>query len=383
MGLAALALLLLGEKFLPGRPVALLVVALSTAVVSLTALGEAGVATVGVLPAGLPEVGLPSVRLRDVDGILTLSCACFLLGYIEGISAARTLAARNHYPINPRQELLALGAANWAVALGQGFPVAGGLSQSAVNDKAGAQTPLALVFASATLAACLLFLTDLLADLPTVVLAAIVLVAVRGLIDLRALRHLWRVSPLEFKIAMVALVGVLLLGILKGVLLAAIASLLMLLAGVARPHVAFLGRIPRTQRFSDLERHPDNEALPGVVIFRPESSLLYFNAEHVRSVVWAKLQATGQLRLVLGDLSDAPLVDVAGADMLAGLHRDLEQRQVRLRVLGAHAKVRDLLRAVGLEERVGYLGRHLSVDQAIAEAEGGGTGPATQRLPMA
>jgi MFS superfamily sulfate permease-like transporter len=188
---------------------------------------------------------------------------------------------------------------------------------------------------------------------------------------------------LEFKIAMVALVGVLLLGILKGVLLAAIASLLMLLAGVARPHVAFLGRIPGTQRFSDLERHPDNEALPGVLIFRPESSLLYFNAEHVRSVVWAKLQATGELRLVLGDLSDAPLVDVAGADMLAGLHRDLEQRQVRLRVLGAHAKVRDLLRAVGLEERVGYLGRHLSVDQALAEAEGGGPGPADERLPEA
>jgi len=368
VGLAALALLLLGDKFLPSRPIALVIVVLATVVMSFTSLEESGVATVGALPTSLPEFHLPSLRLRDVDGILPLGCACFLLAYIEGISAARTLAVKNDYEINPRQELFALGAANLAVAFGQGFPVAGGLSQSAVNDKAGAKTPLALVVASATLAACLLFLTGMLANLPTVVLAAIVLVAVRGLIDLRALRHLKKVSRLEFRIAMVALVGVLLLGILKGVLFAAIASLLMLIAGAARPHVAFLGRIPGTQRFSDLARHADNEILPGIVIFRAESSLLYFNTDHVRQLVWNKIQDTPELRLVVSDLSDSPILDVAGANMLAGLHRDLVKRQAQLRIVGAHAKVRDLLRAVGLEERVGYLGRHISVDQAIAES---------------
>lgn len=367
LGLAALAMLVLGDKFLPNRPIALLVVVLATVVVSLTSLTQSGVATVDPLPAGLPELRLPSLRLRDVDGILPLSCACFLLAYIEGVSAARALAAKNDYNIDPRQELLALGAANLAVAIGQGFPVAGGLSQSAVNDKAGARTPLALVFASLTLAVCLLFLTDLLVNLPTVVLASIVLVAVKGLIDLKALRHLLQVSPLEFKIAMVALVGVLLLGILKGVLLAAIASLLMLLAGAARPHVAFLGRIPGTRRYSDLERHPDNEELPGILIFRVESSVLYFNADHIRQVVWVRIESASRLVLVVCDLSDAPLVDVAGARMLAGLHRDLAKRGILMRVVEAHAKVRDLLRAEGLEEQVGYLGRHISVDQAIVE----------------
>ncbi len=367
LGLAALVLLLLGEKFLPNRPIALFVVALSTAVVSLTSLAQWGVATVGELPAGLPSIAPPGVELRDVDGILPLACACFLLSYIESISAARTLAAKNDYQINARQELLALAGANLAAGFGHGFPVAGGLSQSAVNDKAGAKTPLSLVFASAALAVCLLFLTGLLRNLPTVVLAAIVLVAVRGLIDLTALKHLWRVSRLEFKIAMVALVGVLLLGILKGVLLAAIASLLMLLAGVARPHVAFLGRIPGTSRFSDLERHPDNEALPGIVIFRVESSLLYFNADHVREVVSAKIRSTHDLKLVVCDLSDSPVVDVAGARMLAALHADLSKRAAQMRVVGAHGKVRDLLRAEGVEEHVGYVGRHVSVDQAITE----------------
>jgi MFS superfamily sulfate permease-like transporter len=347
-----------------------------TQLVSLTSIEDWGIVTVGALPAGLPRLQLPDLRLRDVDGILPLSGACFLLSYIEGVSAARALAAKNDYAIDPRQELLALGAANLAVAFGQGFPVAGGLSQSAVNDKAGARTPLALVFASMTLAACLLFLTELLANLPTVVLAAIVLVAVKGLIDLKALGHLWQVSRLEFQIAIVALVGVLLLGILKGVLVAAIASLLMLLAGAARPHVAFLGRIPGTRRYSDLERHPDNEELLGIVIFRVESSVLYFNADHIRQVVFERIETAPHLDLVVCDLSDAPQADVAGARMLMGMHRDLAKRGILMRVVEAHAKVRDLLRAEGLEEQVGYFGRHMSIDQAIAEYQT--NHPATQ-----
>src|SRR5437868_10219113 len=313
IGLAALALLLLGERFLPNRPVALFVVVLAIVVMSFSSLVDRGVAIVGALPAGLPALSAPSLRLRDIDGILPLACACFLLSYIESISAARTLAAQHDYEINPRQELLALAAANAAVAFSQGFPVAGGLSQSAVNDKAGAKTPLSLVFASATLAACLLLLTDMLRNLPTVVLASIVLVAVRGLIDVKSLKHLWQISRSEFNISMVALLGVLLLGILKGVLVAAVASLLMLIAGTARPHVAFLGRIPGTRRYSDLERHPDNETLPGIVVFRIEAALLYFNVEHVRRVVDQRVQASPDLRLVICDLSDSPLVDVAGA----------------------------------------------------------------------
>jgi sulfate permease, SulP family len=367
IGLAALVLLLLGERFFPGRPIALAVVAFATVAVSVGSLDRFGVAIVGELPPRLPALSLPSLRLRDVDGILPLSCACFLLAYIESISAARTLASKNNYEIDPRQELLALGAANCAVAFGHGFPVAGGLSQSAVNDKAGARTPLALVFASGTLAVCLLFLTGLLRDLPSVVLAAIVLVAVRGLVDVAALRHLWRVSRLEFNISMVALVGVLLFGILKGVLLAAIVSVLFLLAGAARPHVAFLGRIPGTRRFSDLERHPDNESLPGVVIFRVESSLFYFNVDHVRQVLWSKLTATADVRLVVCDLSDSPRVDVAGVGMFGNLHQELAKRDIRFRIVEAHGNVRDLLRAERLEEQVGYLGRHISVDQAITE----------------
>lgn len=369
VGLAALALLLAGDKFFPGRPVALAVVVLWIVIYSITSLGEHGVASVGAIPPGLPSLQIPSLRLRDVDGVIPLAFACFLLGYIESVSAARTLAARHGDEVDPRQELLGLAAANFAVAFGQGFPVAGGLSQSAVNDKAGAQTPVSLIVASGILALCLLFLTDLLRNLPSVVLAAIVLMAVKGLIDVAALRRLRQTSRLEFQIALVALAGVLLLGILKGVMLASIISLVLLIAGAARPHVAFLGRIPGTQRFSDLERHPDNEVVPHVLVFRVEASLLYFNVDHVRNVLWSRVRASPGLKLVVCDLSNSPRVDVAGARFLSTFDRELEARGMSLRLVQPHAQVRDLLRAEGLEEDVGYFGRHLAIDEAIAEFE--------------
>ena len=197
---------------MPGRPVALGVVALSIVAASVLGLPALGVPTTGEIPAGLPTLAGPALRLRDVEGIVPLAAGCLLLAYIEGVSAARTFAAKHGYALDPRQEFLGIGAANLAAALGQGYPVAGGLSQSAVNDKAGARTPLALVFASITLALCLLFLTGLLENLPKAVLAAVVLTAIYGLFDFPALLRMWRVSRLDFYAAAIALVGVLLLG---------------------------------------------------------------------------------------------------------------------------------------------------------------------------
>jgi len=366
VGLAALALLLFGETLLPGRPVALMVVALSIAAVSLTPLRHAGLTLVGSVPSGLPGLALPALRARDVDGIIPLALACLLLAYIEGVSAARTFAVKHGYALDVRQELLGLGVANLLVAFAGGYPVAGGLSQSAVNDKAGAKTPLALLFASATLSLCLVFLTGLVQNLPKAVLAAIVLVAVKGLIDFREMARLWRVSRFEFSVTMVAFAGVLVEGILRGVLLAAVVSILMLLRRAANPHVAFLGRIPNTRRFSDLARHPDNEPIDGVLAFRVESSLLYFNVENVQQAVLDRLRAQGTgVRLVVCDLSTSPHVDLAGARMLESLSDELAKRNVTLRVTDARASVRDLLRAEGVDERVGGINRFASVADVV------------------
>jgi sulfate permease, SulP family len=362
----ALALLVLGDRLLPGRPVALVVVALSIVASAVLHLPEHGVVTVGAIPAGLPTIGLPGIRARDVDGVFPLAAACLLLAYVEGVSAARALAAKHGYDVDVRRELLALGGANLLVALGHGYPVAGGLSQSAVNEKAGARSRLSLVIASVVLGVALVFLTDLLRNLPKAVLAAIVLVAVKGLIDLPEIARLRRLSRLEFRVALVALVGVLLLGILKGVLLAVIGSILLLLHRTAFPHVAVLGRIPGTTRFSDLERNPDNERLPGILIIRVEAALLYFNVDHVLREVLKHVDARpGGARLVICDLSTSPYVDLAGARMLTRLSADLAARQGALRLAEAHATVRDILRAEGVDAKAGPVSRRISVADVV------------------
>jgi high affinity sulfate transporter 1 len=368
---AALVALLLGEKLLPGRPVALGVVFLALVAASLGHVEQHGVKVVGELAAGLPQFqlaggGLGAVHLEELRQLTRLAFACFLLAYIESVSAARTFALKHRYTVDAQQEFLGLGAANLLAGLWQGFPVAGGLSQSAVNEKGGARTPLSLVFAAAVIALVLLFFTGLFQNLPEAVLAAIVLVAVKGLIDLKELRYLWRASRIDCAAAGVALVGVLVMGILDGVIIAVLASVVMVLGRAARPHVAFLGRIPGTDRYSDLSRHPENEALPGVLAFRVEASLVYFNVDHVLETVLRRVASEPGVRRVVYDLSNTPYVDIAGARMLRRLHDDLAGQGIELRVVGAHAEVRDRLRFEKLQEWVGPINRHVSLHEAVA-----------------
>ena len=369
MGAVAIAMLLMGERWLPGRPVALAVVALSIFLATVLGLPAIGVPVTGNIPEGLPTLAGPALRLRDVEGIVPLAAGCLLLAYIEGVSAARTFAAKHGYDLDPRQEFLGIGAANLGAALGHGYPVAGGLSQSAVNDKAGAHTPLALLAASTTLALCLLFLTGLLENLPKAVLAAVVLTAILGLFDFRGLLYMWRVSRIDFYAATTAIMGVLLLGILQGILLAALISILLLLARASRPHVALLGRVPGTNSYSDLARHPENEPLGSVIACRPEASLLYVNAGSVLETVMASvLKNRSKIRAVVCDLSASPYLDLAGARILHALHDELAAQGIALQIVGARGRVRDLLRADGLAEKVGGLERAVSLDDAISAA---------------
>jgi high affinity sulfate transporter 1 len=371
IGAVAILSLLLGEKWLPGRPVALVVVALAIVSATLFGLPAKGVPITGEIPSGLPGLAFPELRLRDVEGIFPLAAGCLLLAYVEGVSAGRAFANKHGYSLDMRQEFLGIGGANFAAAMGQGYPVAGGLSQSAVNDKAGARTPLALVFASITLALCLLYLTDLLENLPKAVLSAVVLTAILGLFDFRALAHMWRVSRLDFNAAAIALGAVLLLGILHGILLAALASIALLLMRVSRPHVAFLGRIPGTQMYSDTARHPDNEPPRNAIVVRPESSLIYVNAAAVLEAIQGRLTKSdvSDIRVMICDLSASPFIDLAGSHMLHDLHGELVKRGIALRIVGARSYVRDFLRADGLGEKVGSIDRAATIHGLIEEAQ--------------
>jgi MFS superfamily sulfate permease-like transporter len=368
IGATAILLLLLGERFLSGRPVGLAVVALSILMATLFGLPALGVPVTGNIPEGLPAFEVPTFGMLEFQELFPIAAGCLLLAYIEGVSAARSFAAKHGYSLDVRQEFLGLGAANLAVAFGHGYPVAGGLSQSAVNDTAGARTSLALVVCSFALALCLLFFTGLLTNLPKAVLAGIVFVAVYKLVDIRALLRMWRVSRIDFYAAIIALVSVLLLGILQGVLLAALASIFLLLGRASQPNIAFLGRLPGSGRYSDSARHEGVEPLVGVIAFRPEASLLYINAETILETVLQALRKSSDVRMVACDLSASPYIDLAGARMLLDLHDELASRHVALCIVGAHAQLRDLLRAEGLAEKTDSSEWLRTLDSVLGES---------------
>ena len=367
IGIVAILLLLLGERFLPGRPVGLTVVAGAILLATFLGLPSLGVPVTGEIPTGLPGLAVPTFGLLKFNELFPLAAGIVLLAYVEGVSAARSFAARHGYPLDVRQEFLGLGAANLAVSFGHGYPVAGGLSQSAVNDQAGAKTPLSLVICSAALAVCLLFLTEFLTNLPKAVLAAIVLTAVYKLVDIAALVRMWRSSRIDFYAAAVALISVLLLGILQGILLAAIASILLLLARASRPNVAILGRLPGTGRYADSARNPEVEMLEGIVAFRPEASLLYINAEGVMETVLSHIHGRPDVKAVVCGLSSSPFIDMAGAKMLHDLHAELGSRGIAFQIVGARGQVRDVLQAEGMADKTDSANWTRRMDAVLGE----------------
>ena len=368
LGLAAFVLLLLGKRFLKNKPVALFVVIAGIIIAASMDLGSLGVKLLGQVPQGLPPFGFPAVHVSDLNDLLPLALGCFLLGMVETAALGRMFAAKHGYRFDPNQELLGIAGANVMAGLGHGFPVSGGMSQSLVNESGGARTPLSGFIASLLMLLIVLFLSGVLRYLPQPVLAAIVLMAVLGLFNVAALRHFWRADRAEFVVAGAALLGVLGSGLLRGVLIGAIISVVQLLRRASRPHVAFLGRIPGTRRFSDMARHSDNEPVPGALLVRVESSLLYFNAEHVRDTVAARLRAEATPpKIVILDLSASPHMDIQACGVVMNMADDIKAAGARLQIVEARSSVRDRLRAEGIEEHVSQVNRFTSVADAVED----------------
>lgn len=366
VGAIALAGLVLGKIYLQNKPVALFVVVGGIVAAEWLGLDARGVELLGPVPQGLPALGLPAVSWSEWNTLVPLAFACFLLGAVETAAIGRTFATKHGGRLDANQEFLALAAANLAAGLGRGFPVSGGMSQSLVNEGGGARTPLSGALAAGIILVVVLFFSHLLAALPKPVLAAVVLVAVAGLFKVSALKHLWRGDRTEFVVAVAAIVGVLGQGLLRGVMIGAIISLLLLIRRASRPHVAFLGRIAGTRRFSDRERHPGNELIAGVLIFRPEASLLYFNMDHVRDTIVERVRAEAPApQLVVLDLSAAAYVDMHSALMLGELAGELTATGIRVQAVEARSSVRERLRSEGLEERLGAINRFSSVADAV------------------
>ena len=366
LGGAALVLLVAGKRWLPNRPVALVVVVLGVLAAGLLDAGASGVKLLGAIPQDLPPIGLPAVQWSDLNELLPLAVACFMLAAVETVAIGRTFALKHGYRLDANQEFLGLAAANLGAGLGQGFPVAGGMSQSLVNESGGARTPLSGLVAALIVLVVVLFFSDLLRNLPQPVLAAIVLTAVAGLFKLDDLQRLWRVDRGEFLVAAAALAGVLGSGLLRGVMIGALISLVVLLRRASTPHVAVLGRVPGTDFFGDVAANPENERVDGVFVFRAGAALLYFNCEFLRERFLELLaQEPAPVKLAIWSLSTGGGVDLAGAETLLHLRAELARRGIELVLTDAHGPVRDDLRKAGLDAHFGPIEANASVSAAL------------------
>jgi SulP family sulfate permease len=354
VGLISIALLLFLEHRFHKLPAALIVMLLGIITSSLFALEGRGMHVVGEIPAGLAPPKLPGLSLDQWLLLLPAAFGLALVNFAEAYGPARNFGAKHRYDIAADQELVGLGAANFGAGLFQGFPIGSSLSKSAANDRAGAKTPVALIVCAVLTALVALFFTPFFAPLPEAVLAAVVVVAITGMVKVKAIRRLYQLNRFDFALAIVAMLGVLTFEALEGLLIAVILSLLALVWRASQSKLSVLGREPGRFVFSDTRRHPENRAIPGLLILRPDEGLFFANADALRSEIVAQVDDAHPLpRVVLLDLEMSNQLDVPSMDMLLELKKEMDNRDTELWLSRLHGPVRDALERSGYLQQIG------------------------------
>jgi sulfate permease, SulP family len=369
IGLASLAALLGLRRVAPVAPAALLVVLGGIAVVALLDLTARGVEVIGEVGGGIPVPAFPWLGWDELVGLLPGAVAVAIIGYAESATVAESMANEHGYDVAPDRELRAIGIANVLSGLFQGFITGGGASQSAANDRAGAQTQLVSLLVSALTVVTAVALLPLFRDLPQAALAAVVISAVLGFLNLAAMERVRRLRRDSFLIALVAGVAVLALGVLQGLIVAVVVSLGEFLIRSSRPSRSVLGRVPGTTAYVDHERTPEARTEPGVLVYRLNAPLLFVNAKRLRDGIRAELrEADPAVRVVLLDLSFTPELDIESVDVLASLRRELDGQGVALWLAGVHAVVEDMLVRSGLADDIGRDRLYRTVEEAARDA---------------
>ncbi len=381
VGLAGVGILL-GLKRLPqlGRylPGPLAVVLFGIGVVSLLGLDQAGVAIVGEVPQGLPGWQLPTWSWDSVSALLPMALTIALVSLMESIAIAKTLQSKHRdHEVDANQELLALGMAKVGGAFFQSYANTGGFSRTAVNDQAGAKSPLAGLISAALVALSLLFLTSTFYFLPKAVLASIIMVAVFKLIDVQGARYLWRARREDFFMMLATFLATLGLGIQNGILLGVLLSLVMVIYRSAYPHVAVLGRIPGTMHFRNRERFPEAEQREDVLVVRFDAQLYFANADYFRDRM---LHLTGEkgeaLRLLVLNFESVNAIDSTAMQTLTELVETLDGQGIRVALTAVIGPVRDAIYRAGAMEKLGKDNFFLHVSDAMAAYESGEGQPA-------
>ncbi|ODT82716.1 MAG: sodium-independent anion transporter [Pelagibacterium sp. SCN 64-44] len=354
------------------------VVFLTMALSALLDLGGKGVALVGDVPQGLPMLSLPGFNLEIIRQLAVPALIISIVGFVESVSVAQTLAAKRRERIAPNQELIGLGAANIASAIGGGYPVTGGFARSVVNFDAGAATPAAGAFTAIGIALATLLLTPFLALLPKATLAATIVIAVLTLVDFSILKRIWTYSRADFAAVAITLAGTLLLGVEVGISLGVGASILVFLYRSSVPHAAIVGQVPGTEHYRNVKRHKV-ETVPGVISIRIDESLYFANARYLEDFVLEQVNAAPETSDVILMCSAVNAIDMSALESLEAIHHRLADRGIRLHLSEVKGPVMDRL------EKTDFLGHlagvHLSQHQAIGAVLAARTEPVPSGAP--
>jgi sulfate permease, SulP family len=351
MGLATLTFLLLVQRWFPRLPGPLLVVLLASAATAIFNLVDNGIAVVGDVPAGLPTPVLPA--LDSVTALLLPAFGVFLVGYTDNVLTARAFAARGGYEIDSNQELLGLGAANIGASMFRGFPVSSSGSRTALGDAAGSRTQLHSVVAMVCVVLVLLFLGPILASFPVAALGGLVIYAAIRLIDIAGFRRLASFRRSELMLAVSATVGVLVLDILYGILLAIALSVGDLLRRVARPPDAVLGHVPGVAGMHDVDDYPTATTIPGLVVYRYDSPLFFANAQDFRRRALLAVEENRPVDWFVLNVEANVEVDITALDALEQLRAELTDQGIVFALARVKQDLLEELQAAGLAQRIG------------------------------
>jgi high affinity sulfate transporter 1 len=373
VGLAALAVLVGLEKRAPRVPGGLVVLALGIALSALLDLSNHGVAIIGDIPTGLPSISVPDVHMDDLWVLLPSAIGMMLVIYSEALGAATTFAEKHGYRLDSNQEMIALGIANIGSGFLGGLAGGGSLSQSAVNDSAGARTELSPVFASLLSLITVVALTPLFHDLPDAVLAALIIHAVSRLMRVREMRGFYRLVPSEFWLGMATLAGVIVFEVLAGLIIGVLLSLVLFIARASRPRVSVLGEDPALPgAYVDVDRHPGARATEGVLVVKSDAPIFYANAQGVRDSIEDLVgNANDAVKVVVLDLDTNDDIDVTTADQLVKFRHSLDGRDVTLCLAHVHAPTLVIAQRAGLISSAASNHLFPTVEAAVAWASDG------------
>lgn len=370
IGSAGFLLLVALRRWRPAFPWALVVVLAATVLVAGLGLEQHGIKVVGDIPRSLPDVSVPVLELSRLERLLPLSFAVTLVAMIESLAMAKYFASRNGYRVGAGQEFVALGAANVTAGLFQGYPVAGSFSRTAVSAATGARTPIAGLITAGVIGVTLVAAAPLFRSLPKAVLASVVFMAATSLVDVREARRLWRVKRSDFFLLALAFWATLALGIERGIVVAVVASLLVVLSQTARPHTAVLGRVPGTTNFRNVDRTPGAITIPGVIVFRVDAPLYFANADYLADTLReAEAAHPDRLRVLILDFSSVTDLDSSADAVLSDLADDYAARGVEFYLANVKGIILDVMRRSGFYARLGPARFFFSTHEAVGYAQ--------------